>query len=438
MKDFALQARSRISAKRMAADVQALASLGPRHAGTEREHQAASYVFGQFKNVVEDVRKDQVDDIISWKLNDCRVRVVEPVEQELTSIALLGSGSTPPGGTTAELCYVGDGRFRDFENVDITGKFVMRNPPRALMLDNSSDETTPQGPTNLYAAKGVAGAIEHSRLPGRILQMPLLSGPEGISFPAVAVTYEDGQYLKELTREWYAVPRGFKRTKERQPVTLNVTVDAERKPSFGVNVIARLPGSTQPDEIVCVVAHHDNANGPGACDNATAVAVLLECARVLSSMPPARRTIELLSSTGEEYGEVGAAAYVEKYVRPNKGNYRGCINLDIIGNGDHLYLIDESICLGKLVKNSAWLNSQITEVCDDLGYAIETTPLEYAGDDGPFIFAGVPTSYLAKLISPSWPWLHTYMDDFEVVDINGLTVVCEIVVSSIRRIADAQ
>lgn len=94
MKDFALQARGRISAKRMAADVQALASLGPRHAGTEREHQASSYVFDQFKNVAGDVRKDKVDNIISWKLKDCRVRVVEPVEQELTSIALLGSGST--------------------------------------------------------------------------------------------------------------------------------------------------------------------------------------------------------------------------------------------------------------------------------------------------------------------------------------------------------
>ena len=237
-------------------------------------------------------------------------------------------------------------------------------------------------------------------------------------------------------REWYAIPRGFKRTEERQPVKLHVTVDVESKPSHGINVIARLPGTERSDEVICLVAHHDNANGPGACDNATAVAVLLESARVLASLPPARRTIEFLSVTGEEYDAVGATAYVEKYVQPNKDKYKGCINMDIIGNGDHLYLIEESICLGKLVKNSPKLNAEIAEVCDDLGYEIRTTPLEYAGDDGPFILAGVPTAYLAKLISPSWPWLHTYMDDFEVVDVNGLTAVCEIVVNSIRRFAD--
>lgn len=55
-------------------------------------------------------------------------------------------------------------------------------------------------------------------------------------------------------------------------------------------------------------------------------------------------------------------------------------------------------------------------------------------DDGPLILAGVPTSYLAKLISSSWPWLHTYMDDFEIVDVNGLTVMVEIVANNTLEI----
>ena len=110
--------------------------------------------------------------------------------------------------------------------------------------------------------------------------------------------------------------------------------------------------------------------------------------------------------------------------------------LDIIGNGDHLYYITESICLGKLVRNDPDLNRKLCRVCDELGYIIEPTPLEYASDDGPFLLAGVPTSYLAKLISPSWPWLHTYMDDFEVVDVNGLTVVAEIVANTVWRLAN--
>ena len=437
MDERALDIRSRISSRRMAEDVKKLVALGPRHAGTEREHKAARFVEIQFRDSGVNVRTDKVENIISWKLNNCRVKVVEPVEQELTSIALLGSGSTPLDGLTAELCYVGDGKLDDYQGVDIGGKFVMRNPPRALMLDNASDETAPQGPTKMYIENKVAGVIEHSRLPGRILQMPLLSGPEGIPFPAVAVTYEDGQFLKELMREWYSIPKGFKRRCEDIPVKLKVWVDAEYKPSYGVNVVARIEGSQKTsDQIVCLVAHHDNANGPGACDNATAVAVNLEAARVLAGMPPPKRTIEFVSVTGEEYGEIGSDAYVEKYVKPDPSKYRGCLNLDIIGNGDHLYYIEESICLGKLVKTDQRVNGILDQTCRDLGYCIESTPLEYAGDDGPFILAGVPTSYIAKLISSSWPWLHTYMDDFDVVDINGLTVMVEIVANALWRLAN--
>jgi hypothetical protein len=436
MNEQALRIRSFIRANRMADDVKALVALGPRHAGTEREHQAAEYIAKQFAAAGTNVRQDRVEGIAAWKLNDCRVKVVEPVEQELTCIALLGSGSTSPDGVTAELCYVGDGRVADFEGVDISGKIVMRNPPRALMLDNTSDETGSQGPTEMYIEKNVAGVIEHSRLTGRILQMPLLSGPQGMPFPALAVTYEDGQFLKELLREWYAIPRGFKRRRERLPVKLRLWVDAETRPSYGLNVMGRIEGSGEWKEVVALIAHHDNANGPGACDNATAVAVNLETARVLSMMPRPKRTIEFISATGEEYGEIGSAAYVNRYVCPDPSRYKGCINLDIIGNGDHLYYIEESICLGKLVRTDSRLNHTISGVCADLGYCIRSTPLEYAGDDGPFILAGVPTSYLAKLISSSWPWLHTYMDDFEVVDVNGLTVTAEIVANSVWQLAN--
>jgi Zn-dependent M28 family amino/carboxypeptidase len=303
-----------------------------------------------------------------------------------------------------------------------------------LTLDNAADEQAPQGPTGMLLERGVAGFLEHARQPGRIVQTDLLSGPEGLPVPAVALTYEDGLYVEELIREWYAVPRGCWRLQD-EPVKLWVYVNAESRDSYGLNVMAAIPGSERPDEKVILVAHHDNAYGPGACDNATAVAVNLECARILSQLPRPKRTIEFLSSTAEEYGETGSAAYVAKHVTdPSK--YKGCLVMDIIGNGDHLYYITESNCLGKIVQNSPWLNERLAKATADLGYVIESTTLEYASDDGPFIFAGVPTSYLCKLITPSWPWLHTYMDDFRVVDINGLKPVAEIAAVTLWRLAN--
>ncbi len=431
-----LDMRSKISALRMADDVRALVQYGPRHAGTPNEHKAASYVEAEMRKTLPVVNVDQVDGINSWKLHDTRVKIIEPVEQELTSIALLGSSATPKEGLVADLCYVGKGRFEDYEKHDLTGKIIMRDPPRALMLDNTSDESSPQGPVDLSIKRGAAGFLEHSRIPGKIIQMPLLSGPLGLPVPAAAVTYEDGQYLKELMREWYAIPKGSKRTVDSLPVKLRVWVDAESAPSHGINVIGRIEGEDKRGEVVCLVAHHDNANGPGACDNATAVAVNLETARVLSKMPKPKRSIEFLSCTGEEYGEIGAFHYVNKYVESDSSRFKGCINMDIIGNGDHLYYIEESICMGKLVKNDARLNDGLVNLCSELGYHIEGTPLEYAGDDGPFIMAGVPTSYLCKLISASWPYLHTYMDDFSVVDINGLSVMVEITANYLWRLAN--
>ena len=428
--------RSTISAGRMAADVKELIKFAPRHAATQNEWKAARYVEKAFRSTGAEVRVDQVPGINAWHLKDTRIKIVHPIERELNGVAILGSGATPPEGVTAELRYVGQGKMGDYEGIDFRNTFVMRDPPRALTLDNASDESAPQGPTEMLIKRGVAGFVEHSRLKGNILQTDLLSGPSGMSVPAVAVTYEDGQLLKELLREWYALPFWYKRTEASIPVSLRITVDAESKESHGLNVIASIKGQERPAEKVALVAHHDNAFGPGACDNATAVAVNLETARILTQLPAPKRTIEFVSCTAEEYGEIGSAAYVEKYVKPDVSHYKAALVLDIIGNGDHLYYITESICLGKLVKNSPELNRKLVKVVEGLGYVIEGTPLEYASDDGPFILAGVPTSYLAKLISTSWPWLHTYMDDFKVVDINGLKVMAEITSAMIWNLAN--
>ena len=436
MNDVENKIRQELSAGRMAADVKAIIKNSPRHAGTENEWKAQIILKAEFRKATLDVRVDKVPGVNKWIHHKTHVKIVEPVERELYGVAILGSGATPPEGITAEVVYAGRGRIEDYEALDVASKFVFRDPPRALTLDNASDETAPQGPTEMLIDRKVAGFIEHSRLKGNILQTDLLSGPEGLSVPAVALTYEDGQVIKELLREWYAHPAGSKRTEEHIPVKLNIVVETESEPSYGLNVIATIPGSEKPDEKVVLVAHHDNAFGPGACDNATADAINIECARVLSKLPAPKRTIEFVSVTGEEYGEFGSNAYVEKYVKPNPSNYKGALVLDIIGNGDHLYYITESICLGKLVKNSIEINQVIEQTSDDLGYVIEGTPLEFASDDGPFILAGVETSYLAKLISTSWPWLHTYMDDFNVVDINGLKVVAEISAITLWRLAN--
>jgi hypothetical protein len=84
----------------------------------------------------------------------------------------------------------------------------------------------------------------------------------------------------------------------------------------GVNVIAELPGSDSPDEIVMLGAHIDSWHGAtGATDNAVGAAVMLEVMRILKATGlPLRRTVRLALWSGEEQGLLGSRAYVASHV----------------------------------------------------------------------------------------------------------------------------
>ena len=76
----------------------------------------------------------------------------------------------------------------------------------------------------------------------------------------------------------------------------------------GVNLILRLPGQRPELGPVLVAAHYDGPLGsPGADDNASGVAALLELARRWAQTPP-KRPVWLVAFDQEEWGMVGSAA----------------------------------------------------------------------------------------------------------------------------------
>jgi len=82
---------------------------------------------------------------------------------------------------------------------------------------------------------------------------------------------------------------------------------AERYPTS--NVIAELPGLTQPNEVVLVGAHFD-AYYSGADDNSTGVAAVLELARVLSAHR-FDHTVRFVGFDLEELGYLGSQRMVD-------------------------------------------------------------------------------------------------------------------------------
>jgi Zn-dependent M28 family amino/carboxypeptidase len=76
----------------------------------------------------------------------------------------------------------------------------------------------------------------------------------------------------------------------------------------GVNLILRLPGRNPNLPPLLVGAHYDGPlHSPGADDNASGVAALLELARRWAATPP-RRPVWLVAFDQEEWGMVGSAA----------------------------------------------------------------------------------------------------------------------------------
>ena len=96
------------------------------------------------------------------------------------------------------------------------------------------------------------------------------------------------------------------------------------------NVIARLPGTVNPELIYVVSSHFDSvAGGPGSDDDTSGAAALLEAARVLAGKPQAA-TIELAFFTGEEAGLLGSREYVRRAVADND-RIVGALNNDMVG-----------------------------------------------------------------------------------------------------------
>lgn len=110
------------------------------------------------------------------------------------------------------------------------------------------------------------------------------------------------------------------------------------RPGLSYNVEAVLPG-TDPEnsEIILITAHLDSvAQGvrssrvaPGADDNASGSAGVLEAARVLSQYK-FKRSIYFVLFTGEEQGLVGSRAYASRLKREG-ANILGVFNMDMIG-----------------------------------------------------------------------------------------------------------
>jgi N-acetylated-alpha-linked acidic dipeptidase len=176
---------------------------------------------------------------------------------------------------------------------------------RGSVLNTDGDPSTPDGPSLPGAARipeaemeGVAGIPV---LPiGYGVAGQLLEGLHGAAPP------EDWQGGLDLD---YLTGPG--------PTAVRMRVSAERGEAAyhaAFNTIAAIPGSVWPDEWILVGAHRD-AWGPGAVDNVSGTASVVEAARAFAAAAREgyrpRRTLVFATWDAEEWGVLGSTEWVE-------------------------------------------------------------------------------------------------------------------------------
>ncbi len=131
-----------------------------------------------------------------------------------------------------------------------------------------------------------------------------------------------------------------KKVLQKNPATFDVDIENKAEKKFkAANVCAVVPGTLQPDSLILITAHYDHLGGmgaatyfPGANDNASGIALLLNLAQYYAKNPQPY-SIGFICFAGEEAGLIGSKFFTENPLVPLK-NIRFLLNTDLAGTGD--------------------------------------------------------------------------------------------------------
>ena len=106
-----------------------------------------------------------------------------------------------------------------------------------------------------------------------------------------------------------------------------------------VNLVGVLPGRDPALPAVLMMAHYDSVPGsPGAADDASGVAAILEAVRAIKARGPAERTLVVLLTDAEELNLDGARAFFSEH--PLRDRVGAVVNLEARGGGGRAMMFE--------------------------------------------------------------------------------------------------
>jgi aminopeptidase YwaD len=371
----------------------------PRVAGTKSELQAAAFVTAKLKMAGYKVEVQPFE----------FERYVTPTSHSLVVDGFDGSLSPAPfqysvdGKISGQLVDAGYGLKANYKKVDAKGKIAL-----VAVKDTAFYELV------LLAADAGAKAI--------ILYFPdeleignWTLGDEYYNdfIPALALSYAEGTKLLDFV-------------KSKSPVDAAVKIEgAGIEKVASQNLIAtKQPVSEVNDDIVLIGAHYDSVDGaPGASDNASGTAVVLELARMLKVVPTSKE-IRFLFFGAEEEGLFGSKKYVSAMSKDEIKRSVAMFNLDMVGSAD----------AGELsIQTIDGSDNTVTKAASKANEALNMDPIETdfgdRSDHVPFHNAGIDAALF--IYNPLEEWYHTPEDTIEKLSKDRLLNVTKIVGTSV-------
>jgi peptidase M28-like protein len=188
------------------------------------------------------------------------------------------------------------------------------------------------------------------------------------------------------------------------------------------NVIADLSGlDGDTDNLVLVTAHLDSVNlvggaaapAPGADDNGSGSAGVLELARVLASTAW-ESNLRLILFGGEEQGLHGSRQHVAGLTPEDRARIRAVLNMDMVATrntAEPAVLLEGAPVSQQLIDDLAAAAATYT------GLRVETSLKPFASDHVPFIDAGAPAVLSIEGADSANGNIHTAADTLDHIDL---------------------
>jgi len=181
------------------------------------------------------------------------------------------------------------------------------------------------------------------------------------------------------------------------------------------NIILTIPGIS--DETIIIGAHYDSVLTPGATDNASGTALLLESVRRMRHQEN-YHTLVYIFFGAHETGLVGSRFYVDNMIHSEHDNLLFMINADALINSEYIFHFTGFDDGGSPGENE--ITRQIEHIAlefeDTNGVELFTNPqvIYQLVDSAPFLHQGHTILFLATATMP-YSIQHTHMDDWNYI-----------------------